>query len=226
MSLTCFKANRGGQAGRHFFYTQPTGSTPPPPPSASPMGFFYGKIMAAILLAESANAFWRVPGSGRVLTSSRGHPQLLKPRTLTAFDTAFDAFSDVLHDVRSHDTSGFAVISDETTFTVTMDLPGVKLADLRVEITGDNKLSIEANRTCVIYPNVKPVQATINGVVVTNGSHTAKPHTTLRRVVQLKQADWESKAINAELSEGVLSVKIPKVDAVKLKSRQIDVLQH
>jgi HSP20 family molecular chaperone IbpA len=190
------------------------------------MGFFYGKIMAAILLAESANAFWRVPGSGRVLTTKHGHPQLLKPRTLTAFDTAFDAFSDVLHDVRSHDTSGFAVISDETTFTVTMDLPGVKLADLRVEITGDNKLSIEANRTCVIYPNVKPVQATINGVVVTNGSHTAKPHTTLRRVVQLKQADWESKAINAELSEGVLSVKIPKVDAVKLKSRQIDVLQH
>ena len=103
------------------------------------------------------------------------------------------------------------VFEHKNGWNISLLMPGVDESDLRVEVES-NVLTIEGSRRAVSPSDtsMKPILTALHGV-------------QYRRQFQLSD-DIDSQHIEAQLKDGVLSVKLPR--AAQAKARKISVVAH
>lgn len=98
------------------------------------------------------------------------------------------------------------VIEDASGITLYADLPGVPRDNLHLRVEGD-QLTIEAELVIALPQGMEP-------------SHAEVQHTRYRRAFTLSN-ELDADKVGAELSQGVLRVRIPK--AAHAQPRRIEV---
>lgn len=98
------------------------------------------------------------------------------------------------------------VIEDASGITLYADLPGVPRDKLHLRVEGD-QLTIEAELLIALPQGMEP-------------SHAEVQHTRYRRAFTLS-SELDAEQVGAELSQGVLRVRIPK--AAHAQPRRIEV---
>jgi HSP20 family molecular chaperone IbpA len=87
------------------------------------------------------------------------------------------------------------VIEDSTGITLYADLPGVPRDKLHLRVEGD-QLTVEADLVIALPQGMQP-------------SHAEVQHARYRRAFTLSN-ELDAEKVNAELSQGVLRVRVPK----------------
>lgn len=101
------------------------------------------------------------------------------------------------------------IAEDEKAYTISIELPGVKAADLAVEVVGD-ALRVRGE---------KRQESETKG---RNYHRMERTHGTFERVLDLPE-DAKADAVEAALRDGVLTITIPRDEAAKTTSRRVDV---
>ena len=100
------------------------------------------------------------------------------------------------------------VIEDATGITLYADLPGVPRDQLNLRVEGD-QLMIEAELVLALPQGMTP-------------GHAEVQHSRYRRAFTLS-SELDADKVSAELSQGVLRVRIPKADHAQPRRISVDV---
>lgn len=126
---------------------------------------------------------------------------LAKKNPFTSFDTFFEDVFDRLNSeaisLYQKKLSSLTYLEDDGSFCYTLDLPGVKQENLTVEVL-NKVISVKAERKT----KVSSYSATETMSVPDN---------------------FDTSKLSAELSDGVLTIKVPPADNKKMEARKIDI---
>jgi HSP20 family molecular chaperone IbpA len=100
------------------------------------------------------------------------------------------------------------VIEDATGITLYADLPGVPRDKLNLRVEGD-QLTIEADLVLALPQGMEP-------------SHAEVQHARYRRAFTLS-SELDAEKVGAELSQGVLRVRIPKAEHAQPRRISVNV---
>jgi HSP20 family protein len=107
------------------------------------------------------------------------------------------------------------LIDNDKSYSFTTDLPGVKKGDLTIEIKDDKVLTISAERK---ESKQSPRKADGRGGAVQQYSSTYQ-----RSIVLPDDAEVDPEKISAQLSDGVLTIDIPKTAKSSKSSKIVNI---